>query len=414
MKFYRTLLTNHPLVNILFAVVLIMGVISYLQMPREQDPEINFNFVNIMTVLPGSTAADVEELVTGPLEDALRNVRDIRFVSSTSRENVSNILVRFRELDERDFDKRITDLRREIQGKTNDELPTDVEDPDILEITTSNGFPTAMVVVVGQANDERLRRRAKLIKEEIERISGVDQVQAFGFNEPELQIEIDPQAVAAYGITAIDIADQLRESYRDVSAGKIDVTSEAWQIRVRGKTTEPEELAQFLVAPRNAPQSKIHLGRIAKVRRGHQEAQQLVSFNQRPAVSMSITKVGFTNTLDLVDRINAYVVEKNEMLAGTGINLILSDDQTTQTRKALSVMQRNAGVGLILVLGVCWLFLGMRIAAFVTLGIAFSISGTFWVLNMTGNTLNVSVLLGIIIVLGMLVDDAVVVGEARY
>ena len=209
MKFYRTLLTNHPLVNILFAVVLIMGVISYLQMPREQDPEINFNFVNIMTVLPGSTAADVEELVTGPLEDALRNVRDIRFVSSTSRENVSNILVRFRELGERDFDKRITDLRREIQGKTNDELPTDVEDPDILEITTSNGFPTAMVVVVGQANDERLRRRAKLIKEEIERISGVDQVQAFGFNEPELQIEIDPQAVAAYGITAIDIADQL-------------------------------------------------------------------------------------------------------------------------------------------------------------------------------------------------------------
>lgn len=414
MKFYRTLLTNHPLVNILFAVVLIMGAISYLQMPREQDPEINFNFVNIMTVLPGSTAADVEELVTGPLEDALRNVRDIRFVSSTSRENVSNILVRFRELGERDFDKRITDLRREIQSKTNDELPTDVEDPDILEITTSNGFPTAMVVVVGQANDERLRRRAKLIKEEIERISGVDRVQAFGFNEPELQIEINPQAVAAYGITAIDIADQLRESYRDVSAGKIDVTSEAWQIRVRGKTTEPEELAQFLVAPRSAPQSKISLGRVAKVRRGHREAQQLVSFNQRPAVSMSITKVGFTNTLDLVDRINAYVDEKNEVLAGTGIDLILSDDQTTQTRKALSVMQRNAGVGLILVLCVCWLFLGIRIASFVTLGIAFSISGTFWVLNMTGNTLNVSVLLGIVIVLGMLVDDAVVVVEALY
>ena len=414
MNFYRTLLTNHPLVNILFAVVLIMGAVSYLQMPREQDPEINFNYVNIMTVLPGSTAADVEELVTGPLEDALRNVRDIRFVSSTSRENVSNILVRFRELGERDFDKRITDLRREIQSKTNDELPADVEDPDIMEITTSNGFPTAMVVVVGQADGERLRRRAKLIKEEIERISGVDRVQAFGFNEPELQIEIDPQAVAAYGVTAIDVADQLRESYRDVSAGKIDVASEAWQIRVRGKTTEPEELAQFLVAPRSAPQSKIPLGQIAQVRRGHKEAQQMVSFNQRPAVSMSITKVGFTNTLDLVDRINAYVDEKNELLAGSGINLILSDDQTTQTRQALSVMQRNAGVGLMLVLGVCWLFLGIRIAAFVTLGIAFSISGTFWVLNMTGNTLNVSVLLGVVIVLGMLVDDAVVVVEALY
>ena len=414
MNFYRTLLTNHPLVNILFSVVLIMGVLSYLQMPREQDPEINFNFVSIMTILPGSTAADVEELVTSPLEDALRNVQDIHFVSSTSRENVSNILVRFRELSDREFDKRVTDLRREIQSKTNDELPADVEDPSIREITTSNGFPTAMVVVVGQADDERLRRQAKLIKEELERISGVDEVQAFGFNEPELQVEIDPAAVAAYGITAADIADQLRESYRDVSAGKIDVATDAWQIRVRGKTTDPEELAQFLVAPRTAPQSKIALDEVATVRRGRQEAQQMVSFKNHPAVTMSITKVGFTNTLDLVDKINAYVSDKNTALSGTGISLVLSDDQTTQTRNALRVMQRNAAVGILLVLGVCWVFLGMRIAAFVTLGIVFSISGTFWVLNVSGNTLNVSVLLGIVIVLGMLVDDAVVMVEALY
>ena len=414
MNFYRTMLTNHPLVNILFTVVLIMGVVSYLQMPREQDPEINFNFVNITTVLPGTTAADIEDLVTGPLEDALRNVQDIRFVSSTSRENISNILVRFRELSVREFDKRVTDLRREIQSKANDELPADVEDPKITEITTSNGFPTAMVVVSGQADDERLRRQAKLIKEEIERITGVDRVQAFGFNEPELQIEIDPRALVAYGITAIDIADQLRESYLDVSAGKIDVSNVEWQIRVRGKTSDPEELAKFLIAPRNAPQSKIPLDRIAKVRRGREDAQQVVSFDKHPAVSMSITKVGFTNTLDLVDRINAYVNTKNELLAGSGISLLLSDDQTTQTRQALSIMQRNAAVGLTLVLAVCWGFLGIRIAAFVTLGIAFSVAGTFWVLNMTGNTLNVSVLLGIVIVLGMLVDDAVVVVEAIY
>jgi multidrug efflux pump subunit AcrB len=414
MNFYRTLLTNHPLVNILFSVVLVMGAVSYLQMPREQDPEINFNFVSIMTILPGSTAADVEELVTAPLEDALRNVQDIHFISSSSRENVSNILVRFRELSDREFDKRVTDLRREIQSKTNDELPTDVEDPSIAEVTTSTGFPTAMVVVIGQADDERLRRQAKLIKEEIERISGVDQVQPFGFNEPELQVEIDPIALAAYGITAADIADQLRESYRDVSAGKIDVANDAWQIRVRGKTTDPEDLAQFLVAPGSAPQSKIKLDQVARVRRGRQEAQQLVSFDSQPAVTMSITKIGFTNTLELIDRINAYVDQKNNALAGTGIRLVLSDDQTTQTRNALRVMQRNAAVGMLLVLGVCWAFLGMRIAAFVTLGIVFSISGTFWVLNITGNTLNVSVLLGIVIVLGMLVDDAVVMVEALY
>jgi len=117
MKFVRTLLTNHPLVNILFTVVLVMGAVSYMEMPREQDPEINFNFVSIDTVLPGATAADVESLVTGPLEDALRNVRDIKFVSSTSRENSSVILIRCRELSKRDFDKRIATCAGKFRAK---------------------------------------------------------------------------------------------------------------------------------------------------------------------------------------------------------------------------------------------------------------------------------------------------------
>lgn len=414
MKLVRLLLTNHPLVNILFTVVLVMGIASYLQMPREQDPEINFNFVNVNTVLPGASAADVEELVTGPLEDALRNVQDIKFVSSSSRENVSDILIRFRELSERDFDKRITDLRREIQSKANDELPVDIEDPYILEITSSNGFPTAMVIVAGQADDERLRRQGKLIKEELERIPGVDRVQAFGFNEPELQVEIRPQALAARGLTAADVADQLRESFRDVSAGTIDVTTEKWLIRVEGKTTEPEDLANFLIAPRSAPQSKVALDQIAEIRRGREEARQAVSIDGRPAISMSVTKVSYTNTIELIDSINAYIDEKNRILAGTGVDVILADDQTVKTREALSVMQRNAALGLILVLAVCWLFLGMRIASLVTLGIVFSIAGALWLLQITGNTLNIAVLLGIVIVLGMLVDDAVVVVEAMY
>lgn len=414
MKLFRSLLTNHPLVNILFGVVLLMGTLSYLQMPREQDPEINFNFVAINTLLPGATAADVEELVTGPLEDALRNVQDIRYVSSTSRENYSDIQVRFYELSEREFDKRVTDLRREIQSKTNDELPEDVEDPYVMEVTTSNSFPTATVIVAGQANDERLRSRARLIREELERLPGVDRVQAFGFNEPELQVEIDPRAVAANNVTAADIADQLRAAYRDVTAGEMNVGDEAWLVRVQAKTVQPEELARFLISPPDQPQRKIALDQVAEIRRGHEEPTQLVSFNGRPAVSMGVTKVPYSNTLELVDRVREYVEQTNRRLEPSGIDLYLTDDQTTATRQALTVMQRNALLGLILVLGVCWVFLGLRIASFVTLGIVFSIAGTFWVLNVAGHTLNVTVLLGIVIVLGMLVDDAVVVVEALY
>ena len=112
MSLLTRLLTNHPLVNILFTVVLVMGGLSFQMMPREQDPEINFNWVQVTTVLPGASTEDVEKLITGPLEDAVRNVQDIKFMSSNSRESVSSLLIRFRDIPSRVFDKRINDLRR--------------------------------------------------------------------------------------------------------------------------------------------------------------------------------------------------------------------------------------------------------------------------------------------------------------
>lgn len=406
------MLTNHPLVNIFFTVVLAMGLMSYFIMPREQDPEINFYWINISTVLPGASAEDVEKLVTSPLEDAIKNVQDISFTNSTSRESVSNILVRFRDIGDRNFDKRINDLRREIQNKASAELPDDADDPLIIELTTSNGFPTALVVVTGQANDEVLRSQARKIKEDLEGIRGVDQVTPSGLHDPEMHVEFDPDLLAAHGLNAAQLADTLRSVFRDVSAGSAQVEGNEWLIRVAGTTDRPELLAQVQLP--SVGDVSVNLDNVATISRGREDAAQLASYQGQPAVSMAVTKVSMVNTLDLVDRINAYIDDKNQQVADMGIQLVLADDQTIQTRNALSIMQTNAALGLILVMVVCWLFLGFKIAFFVTLGIAFSITGTLWVLNMTGNTLNVSVLLGIVIVLGMLVDDAVVVVEAVY
>jgi len=410
----RSALTNHPLVNILFLVVVSMGLLSYFSMPREQDPEINFNWVNISTFLPGASAEDVEKLVTSPLEDALRSIQDVRFVNSASRESASNILVRFRDISERTFDKRINDLRREIQNKANEELPTDATDPYILELTTSNGFPTALVVVVGQADDEKLREQARVIKEDLEQVKGVDTVTAAGLHDPEMHVEFDPQALAMRGLTAVDIADSMSRAFRDVSAGSVKVAGSEWLVRVEGTTADPELLAEFQLSSQYDSSKSISLDSVANISRGREEASQLIAFDAKPAVSLSVSKISYTNTLKLVDSLNEYINIKNDQLQGSGISLVLADDQTIQTREALSIMQRNALLGLIMVLFVCWIFLGFRIASMVTLGIVFSITGTFWILNATGNTVNVSVLLGIVIVLGMLVDDAVVVVESMY
>ncbi len=412
MRLLRSLIGNHPLANIAFVVVILMGLIAYSRMPREQDPEINFNWVNISTALPGASAADVEQRVTNPLEDAIRNVQDVKFVASSSREGVSNILVRFRDVSERVFDKRVNDLRREIQNKAADELPVEALDPKVLEITTSNGFPTAMVVLTGQADDETLRYAARTVREDLEQLAGVDQALAIGFQEPELLVEFDPAALAARGVRASELADALRFWFRDVFAGKQKTEYGEWLVRVSGTAADPERLGRFELHLSSG--ASVPLDAVAQVRRGREPPRMLAGMDGQPAVLLSVTKIGYTNTLELVERIRDYITRQNTVLAASGLRLDLSDDQTVPTREALGVMQSNAAIGLLLVLAVCWLFLGSRISTMVALGVVFSVCGVFVMLTTVGSTLNVSVLLGIVIVLGMLVDDAVVVVEAIY
>ena len=414
MNFLHKLITNHPLVNITFGVVLLMGFLAYLSMPREQDPEINFNWVNITTALPGASAEDVEKRITKPLEDAIRRVADIKFVSSNSRENVSSILVRFRDVPERVFDKRVNDLRREIQNTANADLPAEAKDPQVLELTTSNGFPTAMLLITAPADDERLRFKARELKEDIERLTGVDTVFALGLHDPELQVRFNPERVAARGLNAAEVADGVRAWFRDTFAGRARVADDEWLVRVLGQNSDPEYVAKLTIQTQRAATTQTPLDSIAEVSRTRATPLQLVSHNGQPAILMAVSKKNYTNNIELVDRINHFIDEKNKSMVGSGVRLSLMDDQTVPTRLAISVMERNALQGLLLTLLVCWVFLGARISLLVGLGIPFSLAGTFWLLKSMGFTLNVSVLLGIVIVIGMLVDDAVVIVEEIY
>lgn len=415
MKLFENLLRNHPLANILFVLVLALGAVSYMLLPREQDPEINFNWVSVITALPGASAEDVERLVTDPLEEAISNVSDLRFVVSGSRENVSSILVRFQEIDDRTFDKRINDLRREVQNRASAELPDEALDPTILEITTSNGFPTAILVLQGQADDEVLRRNGRLIKSDLERLDGVDSVLATSLHDPELQIRFDAVRLAARGLTPTDLADSVRAWFRDSSAGTLQTKNGEWLVRLSGQTADPETIARipvFSTAGINAASATV--GDVATVQRARASAEQKSTMNGQPVVVLSVNKKSYTNTLELVDRLAAFTEQINPRIERLGLTLTIADDQTIPTRSAISVMETNAIQGLALVALVCWVFLGWKVAALITLGIGFSMTGTFLALLLSGYTLNISVLLGIVISLGMLVDDGVVVVESIY
>ena len=406
----KSFLSNTVLANLVFALVLVVGALSYSEMPRQKDPTINFNWIVVITALPGASAEDVEMRVTQPLEDALRKLQDVNFVSSTSRVGLSNILVRFRDVDQRMFDKRVNDLRREIQNKR-PELPTDIVEPMIIEITSSNAYPSATLVLQGQANDEVLRSQAYQLKREIERIKGIDRVDTVGLSRPEMQVRLDFNRLANLGVNPATIADMIAAQWQDQAAGKLKVANEQWLVRHIGQIADPQALAQI---PLPTAQGEVLLEDVAQILRARQDATQLVSYQDQPAIMLAVMKAGYTNSLELVADLENFIESYNQQNQTQGIQLFLADDQTQSTRDAISLMQTNALQGLTLVLLVSWLFLGWRIGVLVALAIPFSLTGVFIVLSTSGETLNLTVLLGVIIALGMLVDVAVVMVEAMH
>jgi multidrug efflux pump subunit AcrB len=408
---FERFLQHHVLANLTFALVLVMGILSYIALPKEKDPTINFNWIQISTFLPGAAPEDIEKRITQPLEEGIAKVSDIRFISSSSRESMSSILVRFEEIDERIFDKRLADLRREIQQVENTRLPEEAESPLILELTSSSAFPTATLVLRGKAYDDNLRFYASELEKEMERLPFVQRVDTIGSSDPELVVAIDLKKLTGLGIPPAMVAQTIQSQYRDTAAGSLNLNDQQWLIRVIGASSEPQFLANIAI---QGIENQVLIGDVASVYLDNEKMTMKARYNNEPAIVLSIFKKDKINTLEMIDELRAFIADKNRTASVTGVEIVLVDDNTSLTRKAINIMENNALIGLTLVLFVTWFFLGTRIAFFTTIGIPFTLSGTFWLLHAMDQTLNNAVLLGVVIALGMLVDDAIVVVESMY
>jgi multidrug efflux pump subunit AcrB len=387
-----------------------MGVLAYWSLPRQQDPTINFNWIVITVAWSGSSALDVESRITDPIEEAIQRVDDLDFVSSYSREGLASVLVRFEDIPSQVFERRLGDLRREV-NTAESEFPDEATDPVFIEITSSNAFPAATLAIVGSGDDDSLREQAVLIEKELERRERIDRIDTQGMADPEIRIEFDATRIAALGLSPSDVATTVQTYFQDLAAGELDVARSSWLVRLKGKSTDAFDLNRFPILGRDG---SVRIGDIARVTRTQAERSELVRYDGKPSVLLAVMKAEGANTLELVDEVKDYITTRNVLESVTGTRLVLIDDQTIPTRKALNIMQNNALIGLMLVLVVAWIFLGFKIAALTAIGIPFILAGTFWILQGMDQTLNVTVLLGVVIALGMLVDDAVVVVEAIY
>lgn len=266
-------------------------------------------------------------------------------------------------------------------------------------------------MVTGVANDANLRNQAALVSEDLERLNGVDKILETALQQPELQVLFDPAKLQRIGMSPGQLADAVGLQYRDVSAGSRRIGEDSWLVRFERMKLDAQALGNI---PLLGLENDTTLGQLAAVQPGWEKPKHYVLWEGKPAVMLAITKQASTNTLALVERIKTYIETTGPQREAAGVKLHLADDQTEITRNALNIMQTNAAIGLMMVLLVAWLFLGIRVAFLTAIAIPFILAGTFWILQAANETLNVMVLLGVVISLGMLVDDAVVVVEAIY
>lgn len=399
---------RHLWTNLVFILVLVTGLWSYFQLPRAQYPEVRLNWVAVATVWPAASARDVERRVTLPLEAAIRRTGQVRYVAATSRDHVATLLVRFADIGHADFERRLRALNLAIQ-QVAASLPKEVRPSQVVELTSSSIFPTAMVLVPNERPDGQGCRLARAAQAELEALPGVERVWAIGLREPELEVAFDPAELQRRGVAPDALARTLAAQAQDVPAGSVRLSGRLYNSRVSGLPADPVLWAELPVPDGHG--GMVPLGRLADLRTWAAPARErVVMADGRSAVLLSVVKQENANALGLTEAVAGYVAAKNRQLGETA--LLLADDQTGATRSAIRTMENNALLGLVTVLLVTWLFLGRRMALLVSVGVPFALAAMFLALYLLGETLNTSVLLGVAIVLGIPLDDAVVVAEA--
>jgi CzcA family heavy metal efflux pump len=392
---------------VLLIIISIAGVYSYAVLPRESNPEVIVPYINVTVTYEGVTPSDMESLVTIPIERKLTGLSDVKEITSTSVEGVSAIVIEFQP------DTVIEDALQKVRDKVDlakQDLPDDADDPTINELNLSE-IPIMLMSLTGNVGLPVLNEIAEELEDRIEAIPGVLDVQVIGGVEREIQIEVDPDRVAEYGISLVDLVEVTRLENVNTPGGSMDLGEAKYLMRTPGEIRSPEELANLVV--KVGPEGTVYLRDIATIKDGFKDLSSLSRVDNRPAVTLAISKRSGENIIRIADQVNALYEQLQDELP-QGIDIAVTWDESVFVREMVNELENSILSGLILVLAVIFLFLGFTNALFVALAIPLSMLITFFVLYMSGVTLNMVVLFSLTLALGMLVDNGIVVVENIY
>tara|TARA_R110000868_G_scaffold259361_9_gene517439 strand:- start:39313 stop:42885 length:3573 start_codon:yes stop_codon:yes gene_type:complete len=400
-------INNRISVLVLLVLVAVMGIVSYLTIPKESFPSINVPNIFVVTIYPGVSPEDMESLVTRKLEDELGNISEVKEMTSTSSEGYSNINLEF------DPSVDIEDALQKVREKVDlakPELPEDAEEPTVQEINFSE-FPIMNVNLSGEYDEVILKEIAEDLQDKIETIPSVLGVDLTGGLEREVQVDVDLAKMKYYGITFGDIITAISQENVTIPGGDISVGTKKFLLRVPGQYDDTALLEDIVVKGEN--QSPIYVRDVAKVTFGFKERETYSELGTAPVITLGVKKRTGENILDTGERTKAILEEALPTLPPT-TTYTITNDQSVQVVSMVSNLENNIISGLILVVGVLLFFLGVKNSSFVGISIPLSMFLSFIILSAVGITMNMIVLFSLILSLGMLVDNAIVVVENIY
>ncbi|CAM4168152.1 efflux RND transporter permease subunit [Zobellia roscoffensis] len=404
---------NPSVIYVMIAIFLWLGLKSYFAMPREDFPEIIETKIYISTIYPGNTAEDVERLLTDPLEDRLKNVSNVVEVTSTSQEDYSIITVEFDE--ELTVEQAKQKIKDEVDSeKASEDWPTfnnaKVE-PDVFDLNLSESFPIMNVNFTGDYPVEKLKEFAEYLQDEIEDLPEIKEVSIRGAQEKEVEIAVDVYKMMASKVSFQDIINAVGNGNSTMSAGNILSGGQRRTIRILGEVKDPKELNDFVVKSENGA---VYLKDIAKVTFSEEEKTTFAREFGTSVVMLDIKKRSGKNMIEATTKVREIVKKEQEAYFPADLNITIANDSSGRTLNQVDDLVNNIIFGIILVVTVLMFFLGFRNALFVGFAIPMSMFMSFMILNNLGYTLNTMILFGMIMGLGMMVDNGIVVVENVY
>jgi multidrug efflux pump len=411
-KFSPTYLSlkNKTTVYILTGLLVFFGIFSYNRMPRELMPEVVVPYIFVQTIYPGNSPVEIENLITRPIEKELKGMQGVKKISSGSFQDVSTIWVEFNTNIET---KQALQDTRDRVDKAKSDLPNDLQsDPLVMDINFSE-FPIMNVNLSGDFSMRDLKRYAEILQDEFEGLREISEVNIRGVEEREVQINVDPYKLDAVGLTFEDIA--LAVQFENITIGAGEFTADATRriIRTVADYKNVDQIANTII--------KVNMGKpvyirdVATVVDGYKEQSTIARLNDKPVVTLSVTKKAGENILEASEKVKRTIQDQKENgYLPANLEVVTTDDLSFYIRDEIQNLENSIILGMMLVVFVLFMFLGFRNALFAGLAIPMSMFLSFIILQQSGVTLNNMVLYSLILALGMLVDNAIVVVENVY